>query len=278
MAYSMTVAEDVVSVSTVSDSQYSRCSETMQIFLVQAATNGKTKTLNVNSLDSVGTIKVQMQKKLGIPVDQQRLIYLGVELENGRTLLECNIQKESTVHLVLRLKGGMSRKTTATQLPDYVTGKKLRSLSDTNKRSVRHCNQTLRSDQQKCHRIPNSILTIAYNNTDDQRIKRDIVKFNYSSDNIRAGTNNKQHSAMENAFIRGNPTSSQYEQKKSMLKSAIVNLDHYKKDYARKSVTHVLMTLVDVSSTYNSAVADLDKRDFNSKQVKKVIARARKHR
>ena len=108
MAYSMTVAEDVVSVSTVSDSQYSRCSETMQIFLVQAATNGKTKTLNVHSLDSVGTIKVQMQKKLGIPVDQQRLIYLGVELENGRTLLECNIQKESTVHLVLKLKGGMA--------------------------------------------------------------------------------------------------------------------------------------------------------------------------
>ena len=107
MAYSMTGVEDVVSTSTVSDSQYSRCSKTMQIFLVQAATNGKTKTLDVYSLDCVAMIKVQMQEMTGIPVDQQRLIYLGMELENGRTLLECNIRKESTVHLVLRLKGGM---------------------------------------------------------------------------------------------------------------------------------------------------------------------------
>jgi hypothetical protein len=108
--------------------------------------------------------------------------------------------------------------------PMSVTGDEFRRMSQTkSRRAPDYIEDVDRSDQQRCHKIPNEILAKAYNSTDNVLVKKELMKFNYSSANIFRSANNGDHGKAEVRFKHNQATAKDFNGKGESIKMLCKN-------------------------------------------------------
>jgi len=123
---------------------------------------GKTIQLLANSAMDIANVKELIQEKEGIPLDQQRIVFAGKQLEDGRTLGDYNVPNDATIHIVLRLRGGMYHCTSGRQdfnsLP-YGCANAIRNVLAFKTKRAKHTHQLSSTELQEYLMQANSLLT-----------------------------------------------------------------------------------------------------------------------
>ncbi|EFC36920.1 hypothetical protein NAEGRDRAFT_82098 [Naegleria gruberi] len=149
-----------------------------------------------------------------------------------------------------------------------------RQQSATENRSSNLKNNPTRSDQQSTHKIPNSILSDAYNNTSYSNVQNDVMSFAHSSSNIMYSSNNPSHSQMERNLATDNYTQASVNQKGGSIGNALGKMHH---EQSSSATTNVMREMRNSGEGYNAVVAGLDKRTFNNPSEKQQIDIARRN-
>jgi hypothetical protein len=165
------------------------------------------------------------------------------------------------------------KETQTTPQKEKLTGKEFRSTSMSVLKNKTERKNSAPEERQACHKVPNSILKNAYNNTKFKNVKEDLLDFGYSKENIFYSKNNSKHSKMERELAKETCTQSTIQQKGKSIQNALEKLHHKQTSSA---TTHVMKDMVKQGPGYVEIVAKLDKRKFNNSSEKKVIDDARK--
>lgn len=128
------------------------------------------------------------------------------------------------------------------------------------------------SDQESCHKTPNYIVHAAYTSTSSESTKKDLMAFAHSSSNIIYSGNNKNHSAMERDLASSSPSAASIRQKGGSIQTSLRRLHDSQSSAA---TTAVMRKLRASGAGNNAAVANMDKRTFNTPSEKKQIDLAR---